>query len=135
VFEREFDEIINVALHDVEVTLDLPATVNAHVSANWHNTRQNGGLKIFLGSLPAGREQAVYVQLANLEAKAEGVLTIPLKALGKDHEQRVHEARAELTLNAVDVKQEAAYPQDKELDYSALPWWTWPTKPTKPSYA
>jgi Ca-activated chloride channel homolog len=115
VFEREFDEIINVALHDVEVTLELPASVTASVSANWHNTRQDGGLKVFLGSLPAGREQTLYVQLANLEAAVEGALTIPLKALGKDHEQRVHEARAELTLTAVDAAQEAAQPQDQDL--------------------
>ncbi|MBW6466853.1 MAG: VWA domain-containing protein [Brevefilum sp.] len=115
VFEREFDEIINVALHDVEVTLDLPTTVTANVSANWHHTRQDGGLKVFLGSLAAGREQAVYVQLSNLEAKGGSDLTIPLKALGKDHEQRVHEARAELVFAAVDIKEEAAHPQDQEL--------------------
>jgi Ca-activated chloride channel homolog len=72
VFEREFDEIINVALHDVEVTLDLPTSVKASVSANWHHTRQGRQLKVFLGSLPAGREQAVYVQLSNLEGANEG---------------------------------------------------------------
>jgi Ca-activated chloride channel homolog len=115
VFEREFDEIINVALHDVEVTLDLPTSVKASVSANWHHTRQGRQLKVFLGSLPAGREQAVYVQLSNLEGANEGALTIPLKALGKDHEQRVHEARTELTFTAVDIKKEAAHAQNQEL--------------------
>jgi hypothetical protein len=55
------------------------------------------------------------VQLANLEAAGEETLTISIKALGKDHEQRVHEARAELTFTAVDAAQEAAQSQDQDF--------------------
>lgn len=115
VFEREFDEIINVALRDLELTVELPESVQASVSANWHNTREGNKLKVFLGSLPAGRDQAVYLRLENLTPSENGTLEIPVKVMGKDADQRVHEAVATLTITTVTAEDEAAQPQDQAL--------------------
>ena len=41
------------------------------------------------------------MQLINQEASAEGTLNTPINSLGKDHEQCIHEAQAELAFTAV----------------------------------
>jgi Ca-activated chloride channel homolog len=115
VFEREFDEIINVALRDLELTIELPEAVQASVSANWHNTREGKKLKVFLGSLSAGRDQAVYLRLENLAGSDNGILEIPVKVMGKDADQRVHEATASLSFTTVTAEEETAQPQDQDL--------------------
>ena len=115
VFEREFDEIVSVALRDVQVTLTLPAKTQAKVSAGWRAERQGKKLAIFLGSLVQEQTQSLYLQLSNLDGEGEGKLVIPVRVTGVDADQVEHVIKTTLTLTTLPAAQEAAANQDAEL--------------------
>ncbi|MEE4194131.1 MAG: VWA domain-containing protein [Anaerolineae bacterium] len=115
VFEREFDEIINVVFRDVKIHLTLPESVTVEVSANWHSEREKDHLTIYLGSMTADQELPVYLQLTNGGAGTKESLLIPVRVTGKDAEQVNHELMATISLKAVPEAEEAAEKQDPEV--------------------
>lgn len=115
VFEREFDEIISVALKDVRVTLTLPAHSEAKVSANWHTERTDDQLTIYLGSLVADQTQSLYLKLANLAGSGKGQVEIPIRVTGMDADGVERQFEAVLTLQVVPDGEEAALAQDAAL--------------------
>jgi Ca-activated chloride channel homolog len=115
VFEREFDEIISVALRDVQVILTLPANAQAKVSGGWHTDRQGEKLTIFLGALVQEQTQSLYLQLSNLDGAGEGRMAIPVRVTGVDADQVKHEVERTLTFATVSAAEEAAAAQNAEL--------------------
>jgi len=115
VFEREFDEIINVVFRDVKIELTLPESVEVAVSANWHSKRERDRLTIYLGSMTADQALPVYIQLTNSGSGAKESLFIPVNVKGKDSEQVNHEAMSTIRFKAVPEAEETAAQQDSEL--------------------
>jgi Ca-activated chloride channel homolog len=115
VFEREFDEIINIAVRDVRLTLTLPPAVEAAVSADWHTQQEGQELHIFLGSLTENQQLSVYLQLSNLAVSNGKVLNIPVGVSGKDVDQNTHQAQTTVAFKAVKQSKEVALEPDAEL--------------------
>ena len=115
VFEREFDEIISVALRDIRVVLTLPANAKAKVSAGWRAEDQSDRLTVFLGNLAADQTQALYLQLTNLDAPGDGELNIPVRVIGVDTDQVEHQVETAITFKTVPAAEEAAATQDADL--------------------
>ena len=115
VFEREFDEIISVALRDVRVVLTLPANAKASVSAGWRFEQEGDRLTVFMGNLADDQTQPLYLQLTNLDAPDEGELTLPVKVFGVDSDQVEHQVETAITLKAVPEAEESAAVQDADL--------------------
>lgn len=115
VFEREFDEIISVALKDVRVYLTLPDGVEARVSANWRSELERDQLTVFMGSLVADQGQLLYLRLSNLAGSAGSQLRIPVKVTGLDLDGVEQHIETEITFTIVPEAEEAASVQDAGL--------------------
>lgn len=115
VFEREFDEIISIALKDVRVELTLPAGVEATVSAGWNAERKDDRLVIFLGSLVADQTQPLYLQLSKLAGGEDGHLSIPVRVTGMDADQVEHQFESALSFKVVSEAEALAAEEDADL--------------------
>lgn len=115
VFEREFDEIISVALKDVRVSLTLPDGVEGRVSANWRSERENGQLTVYLGSLGADRKQSLYLRLSNLVGSAGSQVNIPVQVTGMNLDGVSQTIETVLTFASVPDSEESAAAPDAEL--------------------
>ncbi len=115
VFEREFDEIISVALRDVRVELALPPNTKAKVSAGWRSEEEGNRLTVFLGNLASEQTQSLYLMLKRLEAPEDSELTIPVKVICVDTDQERHQAETAITFTAAPASEEASIDQNANL--------------------
>jgi Ca-activated chloride channel family protein len=83
IFQSEFSELASAAARDVEITLEVPAGVAAQVLGAWRGETASGRLRIFLGALPAGRAQSVYVNLLFPPAGKQAELVLKGRVLGR----------------------------------------------------
>jgi Ca-activated chloride channel family protein len=100
IFQQEFKDLAAVTVRDVELTLDIPPQVKTLVLGNWQAKRENGHLRIFLGSMYSGRNQLLYVQLIVPASDTDG-LTINGLARGKGEGGSLFEAQAEAAFKFV----------------------------------
>ena len=114
IFIQEFSELASVTARDVEVTLEIPAGVDATLLGGWRSDNAGGSLRIFLGSLQAARQQDVYVNLLLPPAGSQPQLTIRGKAMALDMDGQVCESRAEIAFVYArgDIVQSAGAQQD-----------------------
>lgn len=115
VFEREFEDIINVSLKDIKITLELPDGVNVNVSANWQTEKSGNTLTISIGSLVAERSQAVYLKLANLMSDHNQTVEIPIEVTASYPEQKQYKIEQVVSFKAVYENEEIAIDPDQEL--------------------
>ena len=113
VFEQEFNEIKNIALRDATVFIQLPAVIKATVSGGWNYEREGDKLKIYIGSLLSGHDQAVYITLEHDAGLAGSELNVPVSVSAKGEDGVLLDEQATFTFNIVPGAQEAAAEQDK----------------------
>ncbi|MHB0924048.1 MAG: vWA domain-containing protein [Bellilinea sp.] len=82
IFMREFKELTAVTAREVQVTLTLPEHTAVEVLGGWRYTLNGNKLQIFLGDLPGGREQEVYLKLLLPPSDTHQNLSINAAATG-----------------------------------------------------
>ncbi len=115
VFEREFNELVDISLRDVEVVVRLPKGVRAHVSAGWPHEFKENRLILSLGSLYAGRTQRIYIKLTIEAAVSAEELAFPCTLRGKDKNEYVVDLNTEIRFTAKTNEEVEKAEQDKEL--------------------
>jgi len=115
VFEREFDELINITARDIQVKFQLPAGTQVSVPAGWHTDVEDGNYTIFLGSMAAEGEKTLYVKLSNLALVGADTLTVPVQVSGMDAAGEKHSVTAEVVFKGVPEAEEAEHKGDEEL--------------------
>jgi Ca-activated chloride channel family protein len=63
IFVQEFRELAAVTAQAVEVTLEIPAQVDAKVLGSWRSQQDGLSLRLWLGDIPSGQRREVYVRL------------------------------------------------------------------------
>ncbi len=63
IFVQEFRELAAVTAQAVEVTLEIPAQVDAKVLGSWRSEQNGQSLRLWLGDIPSGQPREVYVRL------------------------------------------------------------------------
>ena len=115
VFEREFDELIHVAIRDCEISLHLPQGVRVEVSAGYHMETKNGRTTISLGSLYAGKNVKVYLQAFFEKDISDKELIFPVIVRGKGDGEYLFEERQSLTFKVLPSAEENEVEQDQAL--------------------
>ncbi len=115
VFEREFDEIVNFVLKDVQITLTLPDAIVLDVSGGWRFERNGGQAKIHIGSMSADQAQSIFLKLSNLAGVSGDAITIPVKLSAFDLDQNTQKEQTDLVFNVVPEPDEIAVKKDPGL--------------------
>jgi Ca-activated chloride channel family protein len=115
VFEREFKDLVDIALREVEISAQLPEGVTASVLAGWPIEVKNGLLKIFAGSLYSRRTQRFYLKLNFKKGIAGCEIVFSFTARGKDGGGDDHEAVEPIAFKLVPASEEASTPADQSL--------------------
>jgi Ca-activated chloride channel family protein len=115
VFEREFKELVDIALRNVRVSIQLPEGVKGSVLAAWPTETKNGSLNISVGSLNAGRTQRIYLRLEFEKGIPGKELSIPVTVHGKDEGNFENEATETILFKVVTVSEEKAAKENKSL--------------------
>jgi len=115
VFEREFNELVDIALRDVELVIKLPKGVRAYVAAGWPHEFKDDRMILTLGSLYAGRAQRIYVTL-EIEPRTTEVETVfPITLRGKDKNDYIVELDGEVRFTSVSTDEEEKAVVDQSL--------------------
>jgi Ca-activated chloride channel family protein len=115
VFEREFNELVDISLREVEVVVKLSKGVRAHVSAGWPHEFRENRLILSLGSLYAGRTQRIYIKLTIDPVTSADELVFPCTLRGKDKNDYVVDLNAEIKFAFKTNDEEEKAEQDNEL--------------------
>jgi Ca-activated chloride channel homolog len=115
VFEREFEELVNISLRNTEISIKMPACVNAEVSAGWQAEAVDESLIIMLGSLYSGKKQTVYLRLQCGKNIPQSEIAFDIIARGKGEGDTQCEAKSTLTLKIVPSTEEQAALEDHGL--------------------
>lgn len=106
IFRQEFSELAAVSVRDVEITLEVPHAVAAQVLGAWRVEAVNERLRIFVGAMPAGRPQSLYVTLLFPPAGNLAEIALKVQAMGRG-------AGGELFESAAAIKFQ--YAEDEEV--------------------
>ena len=115
VFEREFEELVNISLRDVQVGVRLPAGVKAEVSGGWTAETVDGVFTISLGNLYSGKAQSVFLRLNFDGNNKESEIPLQITVRGKNNAEAVLEDKKSFSFNKVSSEEEAAIAADQPL--------------------
>ncbi len=116
-FRREFQELAAVTAREVEVVLTIPPQVNAQVLGGWRVECNRDQMRIFIGSLYAGRTQELYLKLLTPPAAEQTTLSIGVKGYARGEAGQLYEAQGEVTFRyAPQAESEATPPQREVLE-------------------
>ena len=99
IFEREFKDLAETAVRDVEVTLAFNPDINAKVLGGWSTeSSAPGKLRISIGSLSSAQARTVYLKLI-IPTAENTVAEVPIqvKVVGKGENAALYEAQAEVS--------------------------------------
>jgi Ca-activated chloride channel family protein len=118
IFVQEFRELAAVTAQAVEVTLEIPAQVDAKVLGSWRSEQSGQTLRLWLGDIPAGQRREVYVRLlippqGVQNGQAELPVTAQVSARGEQGEALA--ASAQVTFQYAPRVQVAAAPVRQEV--------------------
>lgn len=115
VFEREFKELVDIAMRNVRVSIQMPEGVKGSVLAGWPTETKNGILNISVGSLNAGRMQRIYLKLVFEKGFPGKELSIPVTVHGKDEDNFENESTGTILFKVVTASEEKAVKENKSL--------------------
>jgi Ca-activated chloride channel family protein len=114
-FEREFEELINISLQDVEITLELPDFVDCEVSAGWPSVKNGQTLTTTLGNLYSGRLQTIYLQLL-IDAKSDMEnLSLPLMLKARTMDDEAIQIEQTVDFKFIEAAEEEKIESDPDL--------------------
>ena len=108
VFEREFQELVNVSLRDVKVEVQLPSGVKAEVSGGWMAEMVDDIYTISLGNLYSGKVRSIFLRLSFEGKSAETDLPVQITVRGKTNAEAMLEDKKSFLLKKVTAEEEAS---------------------------
>ena len=115
VFEREFNELVDITLRDVELVIKLPKGVRSYVAAGWPHEFKDDRMILTLGGLYVGRTQKVYVTLKIDPISTEVEPLFPVTLRGKDKNEYIVELAGEIRFASVSSDEEEKSALDQSL--------------------
>jgi hypothetical protein len=116
VFVQEFNELAAVTARSVEISLQVPANVDAQVLGSWKNELANGELHIWLGDVAAAQRREVYVKLLlPPSARKQTEVVFKAQASAKSIKGEALSAKAQVTLRYAVQSEVNAAPQRADV--------------------
>jgi Ca-activated chloride channel homolog len=115
IFVQEFRELSAVTAQAVEVTLDIPAQVDAKVLGSWRSEQVGQSLHLWLGDLPANQRREVYVRLLVPPQSSQVELVISGQVSARGEQGEALAASAQVTFRYAPRLQVAAAPVRQEV--------------------
>ena len=115
VFEREFEELVNISLRDVKVDVRLPLGVKAEVSGGWTAEMADDVFTISLGNLYSGKTQSVFLKLNFDDKAAESEIPLQITVRGKNNLEVMLEDKKSFSFMKVTNDEEASINPDQHL--------------------
>lgn len=115
VFEREFNDLVDISLRDVELVIKLPKDVRAYVAADWPHEFKEDRMILTLGSLYAGRTQRIYVTLKIEPRTTDAEIVFPITLRRKDKNEYIVELNSETRFTSVSSDEEEKAQADQSL--------------------
>ncbi len=116
IFENEFKEILDVFANEIESVLTFPAELAVSVLGDWrHESPEPGKLRLYLGSLPAGRKREIYVKLSIPAAAGGRELPLNLRLMARGEQGRVLEAESGRVVRMTSRQEAESAPKDEAL--------------------
>jgi Ca-activated chloride channel family protein len=106
IFQRELSEMMEVTASDTEISLQLPAGVDAFVYGNWKQEQKKQSLRIFLGDIPAGQTRKIYIKLTFMAAtpSTDEKKRIEARVMAKSKTNEVIEEKGEFFFKPISQK-------------------------------
>ena len=115
IFVQEFRELAAVTAQAVEVTLEIPAQVDAKVLGSWRNEQTGQSLRLWLGDIPSGQRREVYVRLLVPPQSGQAELAILAQVNAGGEQGEPLSASAQVTFKYAPRMQIAAAPVRQEV--------------------
>lgn len=116
IFARELSELAAITARAVEVEIELPPHVDAHLLAGWKQQREDNLLKVWLGDLASGQIRQIYLRLLTPPLEALHTLEIRVTARAKGEDEALfYEKKTTQTLRYTDPQEIQATRPDRSL--------------------
>jgi Ca-activated chloride channel family protein len=119
IFLRELNELASVTARQVEILLDVPASVSVQVLGDWRMEQTSaaaGQQRIFLGDLIAGHRQEIFVKLLTPPSNDLQDISIKVSVCSADEAGQIQKSHVETTL----IYQPQAIVQQAEPSHELL---------------
>ena len=116
IFDREFKDLLTVHANQIEATLDYPPELQVSVLGDWRQEHpEPGRLKVYLGSLSAGRNREVYMKLLIPAGLETSQLPFKITVLFRDQNGELAEAASEGVIRLTSREEAESAPRDEAL--------------------
>jgi Ca-activated chloride channel family protein len=115
IFLQEFNELVGISARKVEVSLDLPTSVDWHVHGGWPNEYKNGRLHIFIGDMLDAKTQDIYLDLHIPALEKPDKLALNARILTQGEPGQISEGQAQLTFQPASQKEIDSAPVNQSL--------------------
>jgi hypothetical protein len=104
-----------VTAQAVEVTLEIPALVDAKVLGSWRSGQNGQSLRVWLGDIPSGQRREVYVRLLVPPQSGQGDLAVRGQVSARGEQGQPLSASAQIIFKYAPRIQVAAAPLRQEV--------------------
>lgn len=116
IFESVFKELLTIYAHKIEVTLIYPSDLKATVLGDYRNEcPEPGKLRIFLGSLSAGKSRDIFLKLSIPAGMENTALPIKVSLRAKDENGELMELESDILIKLVRREEAEAAPKNELL--------------------
>jgi Ca-activated chloride channel family protein len=91
IFVQELKDLSSVTARDVEIIIEIPHQVDAHVMGGWKQTQEENKLRISIGDLVSNQEREVYLKMLFPPQNQDPNIVIHAKVIGKDESGQIQE--------------------------------------------
>ena len=116
IFKGVFKELLTIIAHEVEVDLLYPQGIQVSLLGDWRTEfPQPGKLRVYLGSLSAGKSREIYIKLTIPAGSENTQLPIKVNLRAKDEKGRLIELAYEGSIRMVTKSAAESTPKDGYL--------------------
>jgi Ca-activated chloride channel homolog len=115
IFVQEFRELAAVTAQAVEVTLEIPAHMDAKVLGSWRSEQNGQTLHLWLGDIPTGQRREVYLRLLIPPQGGQAELPVTAQVSARGEQGEALTASAQVTFKYAPRLQVAAAPMRQEV--------------------
>lgn len=115
IFTRELDELAAITARSIEVEVNLPPHVDAHLFAGWKQEWEGRRLRIFLGDLASGQRREVYLRLLTPPQDGASTLEIDVTARARGENDSLFESKATLALRYTEKEEIRSATPNREM--------------------
>ncbi len=114
IFLKEFNELATITASDVEIEVEIPKHVSIEILGSWANEKTENKIRIFAGNLFSGQSQEIYLKALTPPSENETKLKFSAKAICKNENGQLQEAKADLTLTY--AGKESVQKEERKID-------------------